>query len=220
MSNCFVATLKPGACRGFAASSSLPPEEEAQSFIEELGYSKEIARGIVSALKSFEAGLQDSQILPFVKQLAGRWEVGEDAGLEAMALSVQQELARTEGRAKVHFTIVAGNRSFDCEGYDGLSLLDIIKHQDSAGAQELAEVLECACSGIMACSTCQVIVHPDWFERVGEPEEEEQDMLDLAFDPQPTSRLGCQLVLKPELEGLVLTIPSGANNLFDHIPFE
>ena len=81
-------------------------------------------------------------------------------------------------------------------------------------------MLECACSGVMACSTCHVYIAPGWFERVGPPGEDEQDMLDLAHEPRDTSRLGCQLVLRPDLEGLVVEVPRGANNLFDHIPFE
>ena len=81
----------------------------------------------------------------------------------------------------------------------------------------MAEYIECACSGIAACSTCHVYVHPDWFERVGEPSEAELDMIDLAHEPSETSRLGCQLVLRPELDGMVLSMPDGANNIFDDI---
>ena len=150
----------------------------------------------------------------------------------------------------------------------------------------LGQLLECACSGVMACSTCHVYVDSTWMERVGAPSESEhgsvlslapwwcrsslplaswgglsrllaalrsrnesnccigtneglrcsredrteppslrlptprQDMLDLAHEPRPSSRLGCQLELRPELEGMVVHMPNGANNLFDHIPFE
>jgi 2Fe-2S ferredoxin len=90
---------------------------------------------------------------------------------------------------------------------------------DSAEAQQLGEYLECACSGVMACSTCHVVVAPEWFSRVGAPDEAEQDMLDLAYEPQATSRLGCQLVLTPNLDGLVVHLPRSANNLMDPIPF-
>jgi 2Fe-2S ferredoxin len=55
---------------------------------------------------------------------------------------------------------------------------------------------------------------------VGEPDDSEQDMLDLAFSPQRTSRLACQVTLTVELDGLVVSIPDGANNLMDFIPFE
>ena len=45
-------------------------------------------------------------------------------------------------------------------------------------------------------------------------------MLDLAHEPRDNSRLGCQLVFTPDLDGLELEVPDGANNLMDHIPFE
>ena len=45
-------------------------------------------------------------------------------------------------------------------------------------------------------------------------------MLDLAHEPRPNSRLGCCIQLRPELEGMVVHIPDGANNIMDHIPFE
>ena len=54
----------------------------------------------------------------------------------------------------------------------------------------------------------------------GEVDEAELDMLDLAFDPQPTSRLGCQVLLSPDLEGLVVHLPAGVHNMMDFIPFD
>jgi 2Fe-2S ferredoxin len=72
----------------------------------------------------------------------------------------------------------------------------------------------------MACSTCHVYVADAWAGKVGEPCDAELDMLDLAFDPQPTSRLGCQLTLSRDLDGLRLAIPDDAHNLMDDIPFD
>ena len=68
--------------------------------------------------------------------------------------------------------------------------------------------LEGACEGCMACSTCHVIVDDGWFTRLDDPSEEEEDLLDLAFGVRPTSRLGCQLTLSPNLNGLVVSLPS------------
>ena len=56
--------------------------------------------------------------------------------------------------------------------------------------------------------------------RLPEPSEDEEDMLDLAYDRRENSRLGCQLELRPDLEGLTVSLPTAANNLFDHIPFD
>ena len=72
----------------------------------------------------------------------------------------------------------------------------------------------------MACSTCHVVVQEKWFSKVGPPSEAEQDMIDLAYNAKDTSRLGCQVILKPELENAVFKIPRGANNIMDYIPFE
>ena len=73
--------------------------------------------------------------------------------------------------------------------------------------------IEGACEGSMACSTCHVIVDPAWFDRLEEPSEEEEDMLDLAFGLTQTSRLGCQLVMTEELDGLVVRLPDQTHNM-------
>jgi ferredoxin len=99
-------------------------------------------------------------------------------------------------------------------------LTDVAKFGEGEGAEVLSELIECACSGIMACSTCHVVVAKEWFEKVGEPCEAELDMLDLAYNQKDTSRLGCQIVLKPEIHNAVFKIPRGANNMMDFIPFE
>jgi 2Fe-2S ferredoxin len=73
------------------------------------------------------------------------------------------------------------------------------------------EGIEGACGGSMACATCHVYIHPDWAERViaqdNEQCEEEEDMLDVAFDVRDTSRLGCQVKLTDELDGLIVALP-------------
>ena len=73
--------------------------------------------------------------------------------------------------------------------------------------------IEGACEGAMACSTCHVIVAPEWFDRLEEASEDEEDMLDLAFGLTRTSRLGCQIVITHELDGLVVTLPADTRNM-------
>lgn len=134
---------------------------------------------------------------------------------------MEQEVARSSGRTLVRFTVrPSGGPAFACEGFEGMSLKDIAEFGSGEGAELLREYIECACSGVMACSTCQVYVHPDWFPRVGPPGEAELDMLELAHEPEETSRLGCQVRLTPDMDGMSISIPSGANNMFDSIPFE
>ena len=73
--------------------------------------------------------------------------------------------------------------------------------------------LEGACEGSLACSTCHVIVDPEWYDLLAEAKDEEEDMLDLAFGLTHTSRLGCQIVMTDELDGLTVTLPSATRNM-------
>jgi 2Fe-2S ferredoxin len=87
----------------------------------------------------------------------------------------------------------------------GLSVLEVAHKHDVD--------LEGACEGSLACSTCHVVVDPDWIERLTPPTEDEEDMLDLAFGLEGTSRLGCQIVMTEEIDGLVVRLPSGTRNV-------
>jgi 2Fe-2S ferredoxin len=73
--------------------------------------------------------------------------------------------------------------------------------------------LEGACEGSLACSTCHVVVEKSFYDMLSEPSEDEEDMLDLAFGLTPTSRLGCQIIMTPELDGLTLTVPDETRNV-------
>lgn len=71
-----------------------------------------------------------------------------------------------------------------------------------------------ACGGSCACSTCHVIVEDQtMYDKMPEPDDEENDMLDLAFGLTETSRLGCQVKMTPELDGLRVKLPSMTRNL-------
>jgi 2Fe-2S ferredoxin len=87
----------------------------------------------------------------------------------------------------------------------GLSVLEIA-HRNGID-------LEGACEGSLACSTCHVIVDPEDYERLNEATEDEEDMLDLAFGLTHTSRLGCQIIITEELDGLTVTLPSATRNM-------
>ena len=75
--------------------------------------------------------------------------------------------------------------------------------------------IEGACEGSLACSTCHVIVDPDWVAKLTPASEDEEDMLDLAFGLAKTSRLGCQIVMSPALDGLVVRLPKEVRNLLE-----
>lgn len=80
-------------------------------------------------------------------------------------------------------------------------------------AQAAGMPLEGTCEGQMACSTCHVVVDKDWFDRLPEASEEEEDMLDLAAGVRRTSRLSCQIVLGEELDGLTVSIPAESHDM-------
>ncbi len=73
--------------------------------------------------------------------------------------------------------------------------------------------LEGACEGSLACSTCHVVVEKEFYDKLSPATEDEEDMLDLAFGLTPTSRLGCQIILTKELDGLTLIVPVETRNV-------
>ena len=87
----------------------------------------------------------------------------------------------------------------------GLSVLEIAHKNDID--------IEGACEGSLACSTCHVIVDSEWYELLKEATEDEEDMLDLAFGLTATSRLGCQIIITEELDGLTVRLPSSTRNM-------
>ena len=101
--------------------------------------------------------------------------------------------------------IVGGGVHKEVDAPVGLSVLDIAHRNDID--------IEGACEGQMACSTCHIVVDPDWYGKSPAPTEEEEDMLDLAFGLTRTSRLGCQIVITEDLDGLVVRLPEQTRNL-------
>ena len=85
------------------------------------------------------------------------------------------------------------------EAENGLSVMEIARDNDLG--------IEGTCGGSISCCTCHVIVDPEWFLIVGKPNPDEEDMLDLAFGLQATSRLACQIEVTDELNGLRVVIP-------------
>jgi len=105
---------------------------------------------------------------------------------------------------KVIFIERDGNRR-EVDAPLGLSVLEIA-HKNGID-------IEGACEGSLACSTCHVIVDPEWYDLLKEASEDEEDMLDLAFGLTATSRLGCQIIITEELDGLTVRLPTSTRNL-------
>ena len=68
--------------------------------------------------------------------------------------------------------------------------------------------IDADCGGSMACATCHVYVKEEWFNKLSKKEDGEEDMLDMAYEPNKFSRLSCQLTVSDELEGLVVNLPA------------
>ena len=68
--------------------------------------------------------------------------------------------------------------------------------------------IDADCGGSMACATCHVYVKEEWFNKLPKKEDGEEDMLDMAFEPNKFSRLSCQLTVTDELDGLIVQLPS------------
>ncbi len=105
---------------------------------------------------------------------------------------------------KLTFVAADGTRK-EVDAPNGLSVLEI--------AHKNGIELEGACEGSLACSTCHVVVDKDWFDKLDEATEEEEDMLDLAFGLTHTSRLGCQIKMSDELDGLTVSLPAATRNM-------
>ena len=103
---------------------------------------------------------------------------------------------------RIVFIEADGNRK-EVDAPLGLSIMEV--------AHKFDIDIEGACEGSLACATCHVIVEPSWYQRLDEPSEDEEDMLDLAFDLQQTSRLGCQIVVTEEMEGMTVALPGNGH---------
>ena len=105
---------------------------------------------------------------------------------------------------KVRFHRPDGTLDKEVEAKPGSRLLDV--------AWAAKQPLEGACEGVMACSTCHVIVNKADFEKLPRASDEEEDLLDLAAHATRTSRLACQIILTHDMQTLDVRIPAGAKN--------
>ena len=84
---------------------------------------------------------------------------------------------------------------------NGLSVMEGAVQNDIPG-------IDADCGGGMACATCHVYVKEEWFNKLPKKEDGEEDMLDMAFEPNKFSRLSCQIIVSDDLDGLIVNIPS------------
>ena len=101
--------------------------------------------------------------------------------------------------AKVTY-ITDDNQTHTIDIQNGLTVMEGAVQNDIPG-------IDADCGGGMACATCHVYVKEDWWHKLPNKEDGEEDMLDMAYEPNKFSRLSCQIIVSDELDGLVVSIP-------------
>ena len=101
--------------------------------------------------------------------------------------------------AKITY-IENNDKTHTIEVPNGLSIMEGAVQNNIPG-------IDADCGGSMACATCHVYVKEEWFDKVPKKEDGEEDMLDLAYEPNKFSRLSCQMIVTDELDGLIVTMP-------------
>ena len=101
--------------------------------------------------------------------------------------------------------VTADGQKVQAQAEPGARLLEV--------AQAAGMPLEGTCEGQMACSTCHIVIAPEWFDRLPPASADEEDMLDLAADVRRTSRLSCQIVLAEALDGMEVRIPGESRDM-------
>jgi ferredoxin len=126
--------------------------------------------------------------------------------LHQSAVALHGHLHKPKAGEELHITFITKDGSQQTfEVAEGDNILDI------AQAHNLD--MEGACGGSCACSTCHIIVDPEFYDEIPEPDDDENDMLDLAFGLTETSRLGCQVKMTKELDGIRIALPAMTRNL-------
>ena len=96
--------------------------------------------------------------------------------------------------------IESSGKSHTVDVKNGLTVMEGAIQNDIPG-------IDADCGGGMSCATCHVYVKENWFDKMPKKEDGEDDMLDMAFEPNKFSRLRCQIIVSDELEGLVVNVP-------------
>ena len=100
---------------------------------------------------------------------------------------------------KIRVTDRDGNKH-ELEGDSNSTLMEILR---DAGLD-----IEAACGGCCACATCHVYINDNWLQKISSKDDDEESMLDQAFDVRNTSRLSCQINLSEDLDGIELELAS------------
>lgn len=124
----------------------------------------------------------------------------------ASKISSHGHIHKPKPGEELHITFITKDgEQISLEAAEGDNLMDI--------AQAHGLDVEGACGGSCACSTCHMIIDPEFYDTMEEPSDDENDMLDLAFGLTETSRLGCQVKMSKDLDGVRVALPAMTRNL-------
>ena len=101
--------------------------------------------------------------------------------------------------AKITFNTF-DNKTHTIDVQNGLTVMEGAVQNDIPG-------IDADCGGGMACATCHVYVKEEWLDKLSKKEDGEEDMIDMAFEPNKFSRLSCQLIVSDEIDGLIVNLP-------------
>ncbi|KAJ5775563.1 uncharacterized protein N7511_000574 [Penicillium nucicola] len=167
------------------------------------------SRRYLSSSRTIGTTTYPRSTLPTPQSLQSSWK-GYSAARRSFSVTAQAahgHITAPKPGEEINITFIDkdGNK-IDLQVAEGDNLLDIAQANDLE--------MEGACGGSCACSTCHVIVEdPDMFDQMEEPSDDENDMLDLAFGLTETSRLGCQVIMSKDLDGMVVRLPTMTRNL-------
>ena len=101
--------------------------------------------------------------------------------------------------AKITY-IENNGKEYTVDVQNGLTVMEGAVQNDIPG-------IDADCGGSMACATCHVYVKDEWYDKLDEKSEGEDDMIDQAYDPKKNSRLSCQITVSDKIDGLVVHLP-------------
>merc|ERR1712050_236434 len=142
-----------------------------------------------------------------------RFPLGDYPASKSLQLGEYEKIPAKSKEDIVNITVVdRDGDAHELKGKIGDNLMFMMQHNDIE--------IEGACEASLACCTCHVYVDEDNFDKLPLPEEDEDDMLDLAPFLKENSRLGCQILLHEELEGMAIEVPSVTRNFYvdGHVP--
>jgi len=186
-------------CRWTSSGSGIT---EAMRYLLNKGYDEKVVQGIIKAFPSSPSLRELQQLGSIGIQELAKAVVKENERLEMFKAAKESELS-------INISIPHHHTHFSCKAHKGETFFELTQRY-----ADLKSYLACSCGGIAACSTCHVVVNPEWFSQLPPPDESELDMLDLAYGLTSTSRLGCQIKFDKSMDGLEVILPAFSNDLY------